>query len=132
MGHHADGRKARNGASRHKAVAHREDLPAVIAPSVAAPVIKTGHGVFDLDAPHLPKWVEARAFKSGGFPYDDRLDDAICDEGRDAAGKGGSIFVFRQYLNPRQARTVALPSPTETERGQWYFQRYVAELPTAG
>jgi len=53
-------------------------------------------------------------------------------EGRDAAGKGGSIFVFRQYLNPRQARTVALPSPTEAERGQWYFQRYVAELPTAG
>ncbi len=56
----------------------------------------------------------------------------IIFEGRDAAGKGGSISRFLQYMNPRSARTVALPKPNETELGQWYFQRYVAHLPTAG
>lgn len=56
----------------------------------------------------------------------------IVFEGRDAAGKGGTIKRFRENLNPRSARVVALPKPTETERGQWYFQRYVDHLPTAG
>jgi polyphosphate kinase 2 len=53
-------------------------------------------------------------------------------EGRDAAGKGGTISVTRQYMNPRTARNVALPKPTEKERGEWYFQRYVAHFPAAG
>ncbi|MER6385990.1 polyphosphate kinase 2 [Streptomyces sp. NPDC001250] len=53
-------------------------------------------------------------------------------EGRDAAGKGGTIQRVTQYLNPRLARIVALPKPTERERGQWYFQRYVEHLPAAG
>jgi polyphosphate kinase 2 len=53
-------------------------------------------------------------------------------EGRDAAGKGGTISRVIGYLNPRFARIVALDKPTERERGQWYFQRYVAHLPTAG
>jgi polyphosphate kinase 2 len=53
-------------------------------------------------------------------------------EGRDAAGKGGTIKRFMEHLNPRGARVVALEKPTETERGQWYFQRYVNHLPTAG
>jgi len=53
-------------------------------------------------------------------------------EGRDAAGKGGTIKRFTEYLNPRGARVVALAKPTETERGQWYFQRYVEQLPTKG
>ncbi len=53
-------------------------------------------------------------------------------EGRDAAGKGGTIKRFMEHLNPRGARVVALDKPTERERGQWYFQRYVAHLPTAG
>ncbi len=57
---------------------------------------------------------------------------AIVFEGRDAAGKGGSIKAFAENLNPRGARVVALPKPTEIEQGQWYFQRYIAELPTAG
>ncbi len=56
----------------------------------------------------------------------------ILFEGRDAAGKGGSIRRFTENLNPRGARTVALPKPNDTERGQWYFQRYVGHLPTAG
>ncbi len=53
-------------------------------------------------------------------------------EGRDAAGKGGAIKRVSEYLSPRVCRIVALPTPTERERGEWYFQRYVAELPTAG
>ena len=53
-------------------------------------------------------------------------------EGRDAAGKGGSIKRFTENLNPRGGRVVALTKPNETELGQWYFQRYVAHLPTAG
>jgi polyphosphate kinase 2 len=55
----------------------------------------------------------------------------IC-EGRDAAGKGGTIKRFMEHLNPRAARVVALEKPTEHENGQWYFQRYVKHLPTEG
>ncbi len=57
---------------------------------------------------------------------------AIVFEGRDAAGKGSTISRFRDNLNPRAARVVALGKPTETERGEWYFQRYVKHLPSAG
>jgi polyphosphate kinase 2 len=56
----------------------------------------------------------------------------IVFEGRDAAGKGGTIKRFMEHLNPRGARVVALEKPTEVEAGQWYFQRYVQHLPTAG
>jgi polyphosphate kinase 2 len=56
----------------------------------------------------------------------------IVFEGRDAAGKGGTIKRFMEHLNPRGARVVALEKPSEVERGQWYFQRYVSQLPTAG
>jgi polyphosphate kinase 2 len=57
---------------------------------------------------------------------------AILFEGRDAAGKGGAIKRITEYLNPRLARIAALPAPTERERGEWYFQRYIARLPAAG
>ena len=53
-------------------------------------------------------------------------------EGRDAAGKGGVIKRITEYLNPRSCRVVALPAPTERERGEWYFQRYIEHLPAAG
>lgn len=56
----------------------------------------------------------------------------IIMEGRDAAGKGSAIKRITQYLNPRSCRVEALPAPTEWEKGQWYFQRYVEKLPTAG
>jgi Polyphosphate kinase 2 (PPK2) len=56
----------------------------------------------------------------------------ILFEGRDAAGKGGTIKRFTEHLNPRGARVVALDKPNERERGQWYFQRYLAHLPAAG
>ncbi|MEZ5725665.1 MAG: polyphosphate kinase 2 [Paracoccaceae bacterium] len=56
----------------------------------------------------------------------------ILFEGRDAAGKGGTIKRFNEHLNPRFARVVALNKPTDEERGQWYFQRYINHLPTSG
>jgi len=57
---------------------------------------------------------------------------AVLFEGRDAAGKGGAIRRFTEHLNPREMRLVALPVPTEEERGQWYFQRYSRQLPNPG
>jgi polyphosphate kinase len=69
----------------------------------------------------LQEWVRARGMKV-----------VILFEGRDAAGKGGAIKTITLGLNPRIARVVALPAPTERERSQWYFQRYVAHLPAAG
>jgi polyphosphate kinase 2 len=61
-----------------------------------------------------------------------KLKVVVLFEGRDSAGKGGAIKRVTQRLNPRVARVVALPAPTERERHQWYFQRYVPHLPTAG
>ncbi|MEM9675689.1 MAG: polyphosphate kinase 2 [Bacteroidota bacterium] len=57
---------------------------------------------------------------------------AVIFEGRDAAGKGGSIKRFKEHLNPRTSRVVALTKPTEVEKGQWYFRRYIKVLPNAG
>jgi polyphosphate kinase len=62
----------------------------------------------------------------------EKLKVLVIFEGRDAAGKGGAIKRITQRLNPRVCRTVALPAPTERERTQWYFQRYVAHLPAGG
>ncbi|MQW88570.1 polyphosphate kinase 2 [Sinorhizobium saheli] len=116
--------------------------------------------LFDVDDPHLPKWIDDEAFASDDYPYRKKLDGDEYEEtltrlqielvkvqfwmqatgrrvmavleGRDAAGKGGAIHATMAYMNPRSARIVALTKPTETERGQWYFQRYVATFPTAG
>ncbi len=69
----------------------------------------------------MEEWVQTR-----------RLRVVVIFEGRDAAGKGGAIKRITEHLNPRVARIVALPKPTEREQTQWYFQRYVAEMPAAG
>ncbi|WP_103068468.1 polyphosphate kinase 2 [Aquimarina sediminis] len=61
-----------------------------------------------------------------------KLRVAVIFEGRDAAGKGGSIKRFTEHLNPRSMRIVALTKPTEVEKGQWYFRRYIKELPNPG
>ena len=101
-----------------------------------------------------------RAFESGSYPYEDRLTEGaymrqmarlqvellkaqngikasgervvILFEGRDAAGKGGTIKRFMEHLNPRGARVVALEKPSDREKTQWYFQRYIEYLPSAG
>ena len=57
---------------------------------------------------------------------------AVVFEGRDAAGKGGTIKRFRENMNPRSARVIALSKPSDTERSQWYFQRYIKHMPSAG
>jgi len=100
------------------------------------------------------------AFETGAYPYDTRMSTksyehqkaqlqaellkvqlwfqqtgqkaVLLFEGRDAAGKGGTIKRFTEHLNPRHARVVALNKPSDLERGQWYFQRYIEHLPTAG
>ena len=115
---------------------------------------------FDIRAEDLPHGIAKRAFESGGFPYRDKLDReayetdlrrlqielvrmldwvkktgervVILFEGRDAAGKGGTIQRLTEHLNPRSVRVVALPRPSEAEVGQWYFQRYASHLPPAG
>ena len=102
----------------------------------------------------------AKDWKDGGYPYANLLRRSVYEkekfrlqvellklqawvketgqrvvivfEGRDAAGKGGTIKRFMEHLNPRGARVVALEKPSQTEQGQWYFQRYVQHLPTAG
>ncbi|NLJ52925.1 MAG: polyphosphate kinase 2 [Intrasporangiaceae bacterium] len=66
------------------------------------------------------------------WTQDEGLKHVVVFEGRDAAGKGGTIKRFMEHLNPRAARVVALNKPSDTEAGQWYFQRYIQRLPTAG
>ncbi len=115
---------------------------------------------FDIKDRQLPPWIADKAMTSGNYPYQARYKKkayyaeleslqielvkmlksfrrtgarmVLVFEGRDAAGKGGAIGAFRQYLSPRHARIVALSRPTEVEQGQWYFQRYAAHLPAAG
>lgn len=115
---------------------------------------------FDLDNPTFPPELAARSFPSAGYPYEKKLKwskyekhlltlqieltklqahlqdsgerVAVVFEGRDAAGKGGAIKAYGANLNPRHTRTIALTKPSDRERGQWYFQRYVQHLPTDG
>ena len=76
--------------------------------------------------------LQRELIKLQDWVVDQKLKVVVLFEGRDAAGKGGVIKRVAQRLNPRICRTVALPAPTERERSQWYFQRYVAHLPAAG
>lgn len=70
---------------------------------------------------NLQKWIAQKKMRV-----------VVIFEGRDAAGKGGSIKRFKEHLNPRTSRVVALTKPTEVERGQWYFRRYIKVLPNPG
>jgi polyphosphate kinase 2 len=115
---------------------------------------------FDINDPEIPEAIADAALGSGGYPYDSKIkrkayeEDltplqlellkfqayveksgarvVIIFEGRDTSGKGGAISTILERINPRHARSVALTKPSEIERGQWYFQRYVQHLPTAG
>jgi polyphosphate kinase len=87
----------------------------------------------DRDAYEEEKYqLQVELLKFQYWAQDTATKHVILFEGRDAAGKGGTIKRFTEHLNPRAARVVALTKPTETQRGQWYFHRYVARLPTAG
>ena len=134
----------------------RDGTPAVEkqAPPPAAPA-PLAHGF-----PKVAKAAIRHAFESGRYPYARKMARPVYEkekaqlqaellkvqlwaqetgqkfvllfEGRDAAGKGGTIKRFTEHLNPRQARGVARNKPSDEERGQWFFQRYIDHLPTAG
>lgn len=115
---------------------------------------------FDINDPQLPKSIKRAALTSGNYPYEDGMDSEAYDtqmyalqkqlvhlqahmaragerivlvfEGRDAAGKGGTIKRILENLNPRYNLIAALPKPNDRERTQWYFQRYIDWLPAAG
>ncbi len=76
--------------------------------------------------------LQTELLKLQGWVKDARQRVVILFEGRDAAGKGGAIKRFMEHLNPRGARVVALEKPSDVERGQWYFQRYISHLPSTG
>jgi polyphosphate kinase 2 len=134
-------------------------VPAEESLSILKSLLKQQHLSIDQGSIH-PDEELAPGWRDGGYPYQNLMSRrsyerekyrlqvellklqawvkdtgqkvVILFEGRDAAGKGGTIKRFMEHLNPRGARVVALEKPTETERGQWYFQRYVQHLPTAG
>ena len=87
----------------------------------------------DRDEYELEKYkLQVELLKYQYWLEDNDQKSVIIFEGRDAAGKGGTIKRFTEHLNPRTARVVALNKPSDRERGQWYFQRYIQHLPTEG
>ncbi len=102
-----------------KAEKKKSTTPAV--PTISGPVYEAELFRLQTEFVNLQEWVR----HSGA-----RL--MVVFEGRDGAGKGGAIKRITEYLNPRVARIAALPAPTDRERGQWYYQRYIAHLPSPG
>lgn len=142
-----------------RAVSKRTGKPKSDAKLVRKPIGRE-QAIFDIEAETLPDAIIDAALHSGNYPYGKRMKRkrydremeplqielqkllrwaresgeriVIAFDGRDGAGKGGTIKRFTQHLNPRQARVVALPKPSDIEKGQWYFQRYAAQMPAAG
>ncbi len=134
------------------------ETPTPVAPEPKQPEQRRPMG--ETRRPRVDSDAIRHAFETGEFPYRSRLSEkaylermkplqvellkaqnwaketgqriVVLFEGRDAAGKGGTIKRFMEHLNPRAARVVALEKPTERERTQWYFQRYIQHLPAAG
>ena len=125
---------------------------------VTPDVAETATGAADF--PSVPNTATGQTFENGKYPYPNKMKKSdyeqqkaqlqaellkvqkwvnetgqkfvLIFEGRDAAGKGGTIKRFMEHLNPREARIVALNKPTDEEKGQWFFQRYISNLPTRG
>ena len=121
---HADRRRT-HGQEQHQRCGARQEHPKGAKPAKPAKVPKAIYEAellrLQTELVEMQEWV-----KTSGT----RL--VVVFEGRDAAGKGGTIQRVAEYLNPRVCRIVALPAPTERQRTQWYFQRYVEHLPAAG
>lgn len=100
-------------------VAHREQIP--IAKLERKLRYEAELSKLQSEFVNLQKWIAQ-----------EKMRVAVIFEGRDAAGKGGAIKRFKEHLNPRTSRVVALTKPTEVERGQWYFRRYIKVLPNPG
>ncbi len=123
----------------------KKTKPADAKPLDKSPVPKDHSAAFSLDGPYpyedqlktrpyeeMIQALQIELLHAQKWIKDEGQKVVVLFEGRDAAGKGGTIKRFTEHLNPRGARVVALSAPTEHERGQWYFQRYVANLPTRG
>lgn len=136
-----------------------ETTPAAAVPATPAPQAEPEPRLSPSQLRHDPEAIR-KAFESGAYPYQSRISTkayeqemeklqvellkvqswvkenneriVILFEGRDAAGKGGTIKRFMEHLNPRGARVVALEKPSDRERTQWYFQRYIQNLPSGG
>ena len=93
---------------------------------------KNGTDSVKFDYEHELRKLQIELLKFQNHVKEQGLRVLIIIEGRDAAGKGGSIKRLTEHLNPRGCRIVALEKPSDVERSQWYFQRYVAHLPSAG
>jgi len=130
--------------------------------TIADSAVDAAKSITDQETSGLPNSVSALrlAFENGDYPYEDKLGRGeyektkallqaellkiqhwvketnqkivLLFEGRDAAGKGGTIKRFTEHLNPREAHVVALNKPTDHEKGQWFFQRYISHLPSVG
>ena len=149
----------KQGADTNPKSARAKNGPSNGAQSVAGSVETDIHAATLSAQRHDPDHIR-HIFENGEFPYKSRMRRAVYEqhkaelqvellkaqkwvketgqkivslfEGRDAAGKGGTIRRFTEHLNPRALRVVALPKPTDEERGQWYFQRYTRQLPNPG
>ncbi len=97
------------------------DEHAVVPPKLSRKVYEARKAELQVELVKTQNWIKDQGLKV-----------VLLFEGRDAAGKGGTIKRYMEHLNPRSARVVALPKPGERERGQWFFQRYIEQLPTAG
>jgi polyphosphate kinase len=117
----AKGTARRSGAAAKAAEAMAEPVALPAKPKLKRKAYLDELAKLSVELSRLQEWIRARGLKV-----------VIVFEGRDAAGKGGSIKTITAGLNPRVARIVALPAPSERERSQWYFQRYVQHLPAAG
>ena len=146
-------------ARRQEPVAEIDEAPVARAEAPASDGGQVNRSRLYSEIRHSPERIR-ELFREGVYPYKTKIRGSLYDqhkeelqvellkvqnwvkltgekivvlfEGRDAAGKGGTIKRFMEHLNPRAARVVALEKPTDHERGQWYFQRYIKHLPTRG
>jgi len=129
-------RRAAKAAARAKAEGGPQNFPTISADQVAA-AFESGTYPYHRMMGRAPYEAEkaqlqAELLKVQIWAQETGQRFVILMEGRDAAGKGGTIKRFMEHLNPRYARVVALTKPSDVEKGQWYFQRYIAHLPTSG
>ena len=114
-------RKDKQSSSKKRSNKKRSDKKPKKAKKLSKKVYKKELERLQAELVKLQYWVKAKGLKV-----------VVLFEGRDAAGKGGAIKRITECMNPRICRTIALAAPNDREKGQWYFQRYVAQLPTAG
>jgi polyphosphate kinase 2 len=124
--------KKGNGAGRKTSVTEMKHDPDAIRLAFETGKYPYKHKMRRNDYERQKKSLQVELLKAQGWAKENGQKIVLLFEGRDAAGKGGTIKRFMEHLNPRSARVVALEKPSERESTQWYFQRYVQHLPSAG